>query len=116
MQSARSTAIVEARRLVEEARQLRRQLRSCEAAYRRSLRELERGTAMHTIMGTLGVGHVREVLTESLDHFEQARHRSRIASIALGLEEGMTVGDLGRSWGFSRQLASRYAKEARMEA
>jgi DNA-binding transcriptional regulator LsrR (DeoR family) len=32
---------------------------------------------------------------------------------AVALEDGMSIGELARNYGFSRQLASRYAKEAR---
>jgi hypothetical protein len=52
-------------------------------------------------------------MTRALDEFEQLRHRSRLSLITAGLDEGMTIGQFGRAWGFSRQLAARYVKEAR---
>lgn len=36
-----------------------------------------------------------------------------MAIFAVALEDGMTIPELARNYGFSRQLASRYAKEAR---
>ncbi len=48
-----------------------------------------------------------------LDELERARHRVRKAVFALGLSEGMTIGALGRIYGFSRQLAARIAREVR---
>jgi DNA-binding transcriptional regulator LsrR (DeoR family) len=36
-----------------------------------------------------------------------------VATFAVALEDGMTIAELARNYGFSRQLASRYAKEAR---
>ena len=48
-----------------------------------------------------------------LDDLERARHRVRTAVFALGLAEGMTIGQLGRLYGFSRQLAARIAAEVR---
>jgi hypothetical protein len=116
MHDARRTAIAETRRLLDEARQLRDRLRTCETTYRRSLRELERGAAIRTVLNNAEVGDVRQSLNDALQQFEQTRHRSRLAIIASGLQEGMTIGELGRSWRFSRQLASRYAKEARSES
>ena len=116
MHHDRQTAIAETRRLLDEARQLRSRLRTCETTYRRTLRELERGTAIRTVLRNAEVGDVRQSLNESLQQFEQTRHRSRLAIIASGLQEGMTIGELGRSWRFSRQLASRYAKEARSKS
>ena len=56
---------------------------------------------------------LRHSLTESIEQLESARHQSRLSLVAVGLREGMTIGDFGRIWGISRQLASRYAREAR---
>ena len=52
-------------------------------------------------------------VTRQLDELERARHRVRTAVFALGLSEGMTIGQLGRLYGFSRQLAARIAAEVR---
>jgi hypothetical protein len=49
----------------------------------------------------------------ALDRLERARHRVRQAVFALGLSEGMTIGELARLYGFSRQLAARIAREVR---
>ena len=62
-------------------------------------------------------GHQTRVqLNESLDALEAARHRVRTGIVALGLSEGLSIGQLGRKFEFSRQLASRYAKEARSDS
>lgn len=50
-------------------------------------------------------------VARQLDQLERARHRVRTAVFALGLSEGMTIADLGRLYGFSRQLAARIARE-----
>lgn len=52
----------------------------------------------------------------ALDRLERVRHRVRKAVFALGLSEGMTIGELGRLYGFSRQLAARIAREVRDES
>jgi transposase len=49
----------------------------------------------------------------ALEAVEKARHEARLTVFAMGLEQGMSIGELGRMFGFSRQLAARYAKEAR---
>jgi hypothetical protein len=36
-----------------------------------------------------------------------------VATFAVALDDGMTIGEFSRNYGFSRQFASRYAKEAR---
>jgi hypothetical protein len=51
-------------------------------------------------------------MNDALARVEEIRHRIRLLVFAQGMEEGMSIGELGRRYGFSRQLASRYAKEA----
>lgn len=52
-------------------------------------------------------------VARALEELERARHDVRNAVFAVGLSEGMTIGDLGRLYGFSRQLAARIAREVR---
>jgi hypothetical protein len=110
---ARKAVLEEIEVLLEAAKTLRRDLRAKEASYRRMARRVEQGVDIGTAMGSLGAHVQRQELTDTLDEFEHRRHRTRLAITAAALEEGMTIGDVGRAWGFSRQLAARYAKEAR---
>jgi hypothetical protein len=57
----------------------------------------------------------RDVLNEALFELEQRRRASRVASFRSALAHGITISELSRIWGFSRQMASRYAKEARAD-
>ncbi len=57
----------------------------------------------------------REDLNEALFLLDKARRESRIASFRSALDHGVSINELARVWGFSRQMASRYAKEAREE-
>ena len=109
----REDAIGQLEQLLASAAGLRSSLRSTEATYRRSLRLLKDGAAVSEALDQVAAGSMRIALTEALTSFELTRHRTRLALIAAGLAEGMTIGELGRAWGFSRTLASRYAKEAR---
>jgi hypothetical protein len=54
----------------------------------------------------------RRQVTESIEEFEAARHRLRLALMAVGREEGASISDVGRALGISRQLASRLSAEA----
>ncbi len=113
MNGSRDGALREIEDLLASARRLRADLRAKETSYRRMARQLEKGTDIATAMATLGAHVARQELTDSLDDFEHCRHRTRLAITAVGLVEGLSIGDVGRAWGFSRQLAARYAKEAR---
>ena len=48
-----------------------------------------------------------------MSEFESARHRFRLAMVAVSLDDGMNAAQIGQAFAFSRQLASRYLKEAR---
>jgi hypothetical protein len=55
----------------------------------------------------------RNAMNDALNGVEAARHSMRLRLFKLGLDQGLSIGELGRIFGFSRQLASRYAKEAK---
>jgi len=73
------------------------------------------GSDVAAVLTTMRAAEVRQRATGLLEALDSARHQVRVSTFAVGLEEGMTIGDLGRAWGFSRQLASRYAREAQNE-
>jgi hypothetical protein len=61
------------------------------------------------------VAGFRPDVDRALTELERARHRVVVANLRVALDDGMTITEFGRIYGFSRQLASRYAKEARRE-
>jgi hypothetical protein len=88
-------------------------LRSTKAQNRRIRSQLQKGSSIQDIFSAIPTGNIRQSVTEAMAEVEAARHRVRCMLFAQGIEEGMSIGELGRMWGFSRQLAARYAKEAR---
>lgn len=112
VEETREAVLGEIEDLLDSARRLRADLRAKETSYRRMAKRIERGDDIQMALGTLGAHVQRQELTDSLDEFERSRHRTRLAITAAALAEGMSIGDIGRAWGFSRQLAARYAKEA----
>jgi hypothetical protein len=113
MGQSRESALRELGLLVESAQALRNELRTKERVYRKMAKILEQGEPVASMMSMVNAATARHDMTRSLDEFERVRHQVRLALTAAGLEEGMTIGDLGRALGFSRQLAARYAHEAR---
>ena len=109
----RETAIRELEHLLRSAAELRSSVRTGEVGYRKALAALKKGTEVSDVLREVHAGTTRQALTEMLTSFNLVRHRSRLALFAAGLAEGMTIGELGRVWGFSRQLASQCAREAR---
>ncbi len=113
MSPLRDDAIEDLQQLLEAATRLRADLRAKEGVYRRTVKSLERGTDVAKAMKLVKADEARGELTDSLDDFKYFRHRSRLSLTVAGLDEGMTIGQVGRAWGISRQLAARYAREAR---
>jgi hypothetical protein len=69
------------------------------------------GRAIDVLLPT--AGQTRQVMSEAVTEFEAARHRYRLALVAVAMDHGLTTRQIGDSFAFSRQLASRYLKEAR---
>ena len=57
----------------------------------------------------------REDLQEALFSSSSAAANRGVAAFRSALDHGVSISELARIWGFSRQMASRYAKEARGE-
>ena len=109
----RATAIQDIHLLVDAAHTLRTQLERCEATYARTIERLESNTPVSEILKSVEACDARIALNAGLVELENARHRSRLSIIAAEMAEGTSISDVGRDWGFSRQMAQRYVKEAR---
>lgn len=107
----RARALAGLREFREEAATLRSALHRYERALERVCRQVERDVPLHEVMGQIGVGELRADLVERLTRFEEARHRMRVACFRMSLTEGLSIVDIARLWGISRQLASRLINE-----
>ncbi len=91
---------------------LRRQLVAHEAVCRRVVSGVEEGVPVACLLEDIRADSWRSVLTEAIKGFEVARHRVRLLMVAIAVDEGMSITDMARSWGVSRQLASRWVQES----
>ena len=98
--------------LLEAAKRLRATLLRTETLYHRILRSVRRRSKVTATIETNRFDAAREELTDALKDFESQRHLTRGAIILAQRAEGKSVIEIGRSWGFSHQLASKYAREA----
>ena len=113
--SERAQALAGLREFQQEAATLRTALRRYELVLGRVCRTVEQGAPLHEVMRKIGVSDLRADLVERLERFEDARHRMRVACFRMSLTEGLSIGDIARLWGISRQLASRLVNEARKD-
>ena len=109
--SEREQAVAGLREFQQEAAMLRANLRRYEVVLGRACRQVEQGAVLHEVLAKIGVSDLRAELVERLERFEEARHRMRVACFRMSVTEGLSIGDIARLWGISRQLASRLVNE-----
>jgi hypothetical protein len=71
------------------------------------LEGLRSTTPMWTIATDSSMAAERARLAHALDEIERAKHHARDCFFRGLHEEGITIGQIARLWGISRQLASR---------
>jgi hypothetical protein len=84
------------------------------SAYDRTMTGVLMGRAFEGLDPAVS-GVARRTLSDVTTEFETARHRLRLALVAVAVDNGMSTAQIGEAFAFSRQLASRYVNEARDE-
>ena len=115
MGSKRSEAVKALLELEQVAADFRRTLRTSETRFRRVRKRLEDGMAIATALDSAHAAQYRAELDREVKALEQARHRFKRASIALGLEECASIAQMGRLWGMTRQRAAQLLSEAKVD-
>ena len=113
MSEARNAVISDIHRLMASGQLLRDQLLESRKGFEKGLDLLDQDMPLGQALAELNTADRRERMTDLLAEFDECRHRLRISITAAGLEEGMSIGDISRAFGVSRQLAARFAKEVR---
>ena len=93
---------------------LREHLKRTEGIGRRMVTALERGAAISDAVEAAGEfpSELRQTTQDSLGNYEACRHRMREYFMLAALKEGLSIGEVARKLGVSRQLASRLIHEA----
>jgi hypothetical protein len=115
MSEARDAVISDIHRLMASGQVLRDQLLESRRGFEKGLELLHDDMPLTQALDELNTAERRVKMTDLLAEFDECRHRLRISITAAGLEEGMSIGDIGRAFGVSRQLAARFAKEVRAQ-
>ena len=111
--SRRSNKLVrEASALVESIEHLRSVLQQFARLNVSLQKRIAAGGDLVTTLESLGGPERRREMTEALEEFETSRHHLRLAMFALAEEQEVSISEVARSLGISRQLASRLAAEA----
>ena len=88
----------------------REALRHSETVLRRIRRRIEKGSSIAEALAGLGIAENRQSTIDRLTALERSRRDARRAMIDLGVSQGLSLGQMARHWGVSRQLIARIAK------
>ncbi len=110
----REYAISTVERTLWTSAALRAHLRRTERIGRRLINVLQADVPISKSVEAAGAcaAEVRKDSQDLLAAYEQARHVMRAAFILPAMDEGMSIADIGRALGVSRQMASRLVREA----
>jgi|GEM_PF-1229533 len=98
--------------LIDSTVALRRELVTHEAVCRRVLSDVQGGIPMGCVLPAVQADNWRSAMTDAIKRFEMTRHHARLVLVAMSLDEGCSIAEVARTWGVSRQLASRWVQEA----
>ena len=108
----RDSAAVGLGELIESTEALRRQLDAHEAVCRSVLSDVQSRQPIGCVLSAARADNWRATVTDAIKGFETTRHHVRLVLVAMSLDDGMSIAEVARSWGVSRQLASRWVQEA----
>ena len=98
--------------LIESTVMLQRQLVAHEAVCRRILADVREDMPVASLLPDVQADNWRSAVTAAIQGFEITRHRLRLVLVAMSVDEGMSIAEVARNWGVSRQLASRWVQES----
>ncbi len=116
MSEAREAVTSDVRRLMDCGQELRALILESKKGFTKGMKLLDSGVSLSQALADLNAAERRLRMTDMLNEFDECRHQLRISITAAALEEGMSIGDIGRAFGVSRQLAARFAKEVREQS
>ena len=112
MSRLENEAVASMEELLEALAVARDELRRSEQGLRRTLRKVDRGQPIASVVIADGPSKSRQSYDDAMEAVMALRHRTRSLIFALAVKDGLSIGEVGRTWGISRQLASRYVREA----
>jgi DNA invertase Pin-like site-specific DNA recombinase len=94
----------------------RTEMRRGEQSLRRALQAIAEGQTIESLIVLKPPAEKRQAFLDALEEVHRTRHIVRQKVFAHALAAGLTITEMARAWGISRQLASRYVKEGATRA
>ncbi len=111
MTKLESDVALSVQQLVDTLADARSTFREVEQFFQRALKKADRGGNLQSALLSPELGLSRQSMNDAVDAIERQRREMRHKLFALAMTEGYSIGEMGRMFGFSRQLASKYARE-----
>ena len=89
----------------------RAEMRRAERSLRGALQSIARGEAIESLIVLKPPAGKRQAFLDALEEVHRTRHMVRQKVFTHALAAGLSISEMARAWGISRQLASRYVKE-----
>ena len=89
----------------------RAEMRRAERSLRRALQWIAEGESIESLIVLRPPAEKRQAFLDALEEVHRTRHIVRQKVFTHALAAGVSISEMARSWGISRQLASRYLKE-----
>ena len=77
------------------------------------LNAIDNESSLTNLVASFPIAEQRKRLVVSLENYETCRRDARIALWHLMLSEGLSIGEISRIFGLSRQLVSRQLRDAK---
>jgi len=85
--------------LLESLAELRKSTGATEATVRRGLKLAVNGADVATALRAVSPAETRQSMNDALKAVEEARHKMRLHIFEIGIQQGMSIGELGRIFG-----------------
>ena len=79
--------------------------------YSDAIEKVRAGEALQ-ILDSQTAGSSRKSINDAIAEFEADRHLTRLALVKVAMNQGLKARQIGEAFGFSRQSAAKYLKEA----
>jgi hypothetical protein len=109
--SSRDEAVEAIGELVTAIAMARTEMRRAERSLRRALQSIAEGESIESLIALKPPAQQRRAFLTALEEVHRARHVVRQKVFTHALASGLTITQMSRAWGISRQLASRYVNE-----
>jgi DNA invertase Pin-like site-specific DNA recombinase len=111
MLSSQDEVVKAIEELIAAIAMARAEMRRSERSLRGALQSVAQGESIESMIVLKPPARKRQAFLDALEEVHRTRHMVRQKVFTHALGAGLSISEMARAWGISRQLASRYVKE-----